>query len=80
MTKELTITAADNGIMLTDEDWVQVIENTHDKDGADYDNVITELGKLFYKMINNAIDQEMISSVKVKIEITKPQFGITPCL
>ncbi len=71
MTEELTITAADNGLMVTSEEWVQVIENTHNEDGADLDNITTKLGKLFYKMIDNAMYEELANTVKVKIEITK---------
>ncbi len=71
MTDELTITAADNGIMLTGEDWVQVIENTHTTDDAKYDNLILELGKLLKDMIDDAMNQEIANQVKVKIEITK---------
>ncbi len=71
MKDELTITAADNGIMLTGEDWVQVIENTHSNDDARYDNLILELGKIFNSMIDRAVDQEIANTVKVKIEITK---------
>ncbi len=71
MTDELIITAADNGIMLTGEDWVQVIENTHSNDDARYDNLIMELGKIFNDMIDRAVDQEIANTVKVKIEITK---------
>lgn len=70
MTDELTITAADNGIMLTGENWVQVIENTHTTD-ARYDNLILELGKLLHDMIDDAMNQEIANTVKVKIEITK---------
>ncbi len=71
MTDELTITAADNGIMLTGEDWVQVIENTHATDDRRYDNLILELGKIFKSWIDDVMNQEIANTVKVKIEITK---------
>ncbi len=71
MTEELTITAADNGIMVTGEEWVQVIENTHNKDGVGRDNLILELGKMLHDMIDNAMNEELANTVKVKIEITK---------
>ncbi len=71
MKDEFTITAADNGIMLTGEDWVQVIENTHTTDDARYDNLILELGKLLKDMIDDAMDQEITNTVKVKMKITK---------
>ncbi len=71
MKDEFTITAADNGVMLTGEDWVQVIENTHTTDDARYDNLILELGKLLKDMIDDAMDQEITNTVKVKMKITK---------
>ncbi len=73
MTEELTITTADNGIMVTGEEWVQVIENTHNKDGVGRDNLILELGKMLHDMIDNAMNEEIANTVKVKIEITKEE-------
>jgi len=72
MTTELTVQAADNGILVSGEDFVQVIENTHNADGVGYDNLITELGKLLKKNeIEYAMNSELENIVKVKIEITK---------
>ncbi len=71
MTEEFTITAADNGVMLTGEDWAQVIENTYSDNDARYDNLILELGKLFKDLIDQTMNQEMANTVKVKVEITK---------
>ena len=71
MTTELTIQAADNGLLIEGEDWVQVIENTHNVDGAGYDNLIKELGKLLHSEIDYAMNAEITNIVKMKIEITK---------
>ena len=71
MTTELTIQAADNGMLVSGEDFVQVIENTHNADGVGYDNLITELGKLLKSEIEYAMNAEIENIVKVKIEITK---------
>ncbi len=69
--EEFTITAADNGVMLTGEDWAQVIENTYSNNDARYDNLILELGKLFKDLIDQTMNQEFANTVKVKVEITK---------
>ncbi len=73
MATELTITAADNGVMLTGEDWAQVIENTYSDNDARYDNLILELGKLFKDLIDQTMNEEMTNTVKVKIELTKTE-------
>ncbi len=73
MTTELTIQAADNGMIVVGEDFVQVIENTHNADGVGYDNIITELGKLLHDEIIAAMNREIENIVKVKIEITKEE-------
>lgn len=73
MTTELTVQAADNGMLVSGEDFVQVIENTHNKDGVGYDNLITELGKLLKAEIECVMDSELENIVKVKIEITKDE-------
>lgn len=73
MTTELTIQAADNGMLIGGEDFVQVIENTHNTDGVGYDNLIKELGKLLKSEIEYAMNAEITNMVKVKIEITKEE-------
>ena len=73
MTTELTVQAADNGMLVSGEDFVQVIENTHFKGGVGYDNLITELGKLLKTEIEYAMNAEIENMVKVKIEITKEE-------
>ncbi len=72
MTTELTIQAADNGIMVIGEEWARVIENTHgEKYDRMYDNIIQELGELLHDWIDETMDEERTTNVKVKIEITK---------
>ena len=71
MTTEMTITDADNGIMIETEESVRVVENTHTDSVADKDNVIRELGKMFYGEIMEAMNNELSGKIKVKIEITK---------
>lgn len=73
MTTELTIQAADNGMLVGADDWVSVIENTHKEDGTGYDNLTYELGKIFYDEIIAAMNREIASVVRVKIEITKEE-------
>ncbi len=72
MTTELTIQAADNGIMVISEDWARVIENTHGEEyDRMYDNIIQELGELLHDWIDETMNEERATNVKVKIEITK---------
>lgn len=67
---EFIITRADNGLMLTSKDWVQVIEDTHSNDSSN-DNIVEEIGKLFHDMIKLNMDCLKASIIKVKIESTK---------
>lgn len=71
MTTQFTVTAADNGIFIEADEWVQVIENTHNTDGVGYDNLIKELGKMLHDEIDAAMNQEIVNKVNVKLEITK---------
>ena len=69
-TEEMIITQADNGIMVESEEYVQVIEDTHqgEKQNA---NLIRELGKIFHSLILDTMNSELANKVKVKIEIIK---------
>lgn len=70
MTEDITIHLADNGIMMTGEEFVQVIEDTHNTDGIGHDHVIKELGKLLHDDIMCVADNELTNIIKVRIEIT----------
>ena len=67
----MIITDADNGIMIETEESVRVIENTHTDSVANKDNVIRELGKMFYDEVMEAMNNELSGKIKVKIKITK---------
>lgn len=71
MTEEYTIQAADNGMLVSSEDWVSVIENTHNADGVGNDNLIKELGKILHEAILHTMNTELANIVRVKIEIDK---------
>ena len=71
MTEEYTIQAADNGMLVSSEDWVSVIENTHNTDGVGNDNLIKELGKILHEAILHTMNSELANIVRVKIEIDK---------
>ncbi len=69
-TEEMIITQADNGIMIEGEEYVQVIEDTHQGEENNA-NLIRELGKMFHGLILDTMNVELANKVKVKIEITK---------
>ncbi len=69
-TEEMVITQADNGIMVESEEYVQVIEDTHQREKQNA-NLIRELGKIFHGLILDTMNSELANKVKVKIEITK---------
>lgn len=71
MTEEYTIQAADNGMLVSTDEWVGVIENTHVDKGTGNENLIKELGKIFHDAIRYAMDSELANIVRVKIEIDK---------
>lgn len=67
-----TIHQASNGISLTDGEYTEVIENTHDSfRGNKKDNVKECLGNYFYNIIEEEMYQDRSSSFKVEINITK---------
>lgn len=67
-----TIQQASNGILLTDGEYTQVIENTHDRFGYNKkDNIEEGLGSYFFNIIEKEMRQDQSSSFKVEINITK---------
>lgn len=49
MEEVLTILHADNGIVIKYDEYVEVVEYTHNADGKDKDNLYQRLGRTFYK-------------------------------
>ncbi len=66
-----TIHQADNGIMLKSDEYVEVIEYTHNPDGKGKDNLYLNLGRYLYSMIECAMDRETANNVQVELDITK---------
>ena len=69
----LTIEQADNGMVVrTDED-VVVIENIHSADEGRKDNLVHELGRIFFQYVNCVMNEEITNNVEVEIEINKTE-------
>lgn len=66
-----TIHQADNGIMLKSDEYVEVIENSHEPDGKDNDNLYLNLGRYLYCVIEVAMSREEANNVQVELNITK---------
>lgn len=67
-----TIHQASNGILLTDGEYTEVIENTHDSFCCHKkENINERLGDYFYNIIEQEMRQDQSSSFKVEINITK---------
>lgn len=71
MTEEFIIGAADNGMTVRAEEYFEVFENTHMDNRESKDNVYSQLGKLLYSTIEQAMNELCENKVKMKIEITK---------
>ena len=63
MKEGLTIHDADNGIVIKYDEYVEVVEYTHNPDGKDKDNLYQHLGRTFYNLAINAIDAEITNKV-----------------
>lgn len=72
MTQEYTmlIECADNGMIVRDDDGVEVIEDEHNVDDADRANLKSRLGERFLGEILNYMNQycENIAEVTIKIK------------
>lgn len=66
-----TIHQADNGIMLKSDEYVEVMEDTHNADGKD--NLYQRLGRYLYSLVKGTMDEEMSNSVQVELNITKTE-------
>lgn len=66
-----TIHQADNGIMLKLDEYVEVIENSHEPDGKGKDNLYLNLGRYLYSMIECAKNRDISNNFQVELNITK---------
>lgn len=69
----LTIEQADNGMVVRSDEYVSVIENTHSAEEGRKDNLVHELGRIFFQYVNFVMDEELTNEVKVEIEINKTE-------
>lgn len=68
-----TIHQADNGIMLKSDEYVEVMEDTHNADGKGKDNLYQRLGRYLYCLIECAMNREAANNVQVELNITKAE-------
>lgn len=54
-------------------EYVTVIENTHSAEEGRKDNLIHELGRMFFQHVNLVMNGELTNEVKVEIEINKTE-------
>lgn len=73
MKNVFTIHQADNGIMLKSDEYVEVMENSHEPDGKGKDNLYLNLGRYLYSLVEGTMDEEMSNSVQVELNITKTE-------
>lgn len=66
-----TIHQADNGIILKSDEYVEVIENSHEPYGNGRNNLYLNLGRYLYSMIECAMNRETANNVQVELNITK---------
>lgn len=67
---KMLIECADNGMIVRDDESVEVIEEVHDVDDADRANLKNRLGEIFLSEIEYYMNQscENIAKVTIKIE------------
>ena len=73
MKEVLIILHADNGIVIKDDEYVEVVEYTHNADGEGKDNLYQRLGRYLYSLVKGTMDEEMSNSVQVELNITKTE-------
>lgn len=69
----LTIEQAENGMVVRTDEYVSVIENTHSADEGRKDNLVHELGRIFFQHVNFFMNEEITNNVEVEIEINKTE-------
>lgn len=62
---------ADNGMIVRDEDSIEVLEEVHDVDDADRANLKNRLGEIFLGEIEHYMNQTCENLAKVTIKIEK---------
>lgn len=67
----LKIEQADNGMIVRTDEYVSVIENTHSAEEGRKDNLVHELGRIFFQHVNFFMNEEITNNVEVEIEINK---------
>lgn len=70
---KLTIEQADNGMVVRSDEDVKVIENTYSADKGRKDNLIHELGRIFFQHVYLVMNEEITNNVEVEIEINKTE-------
>lgn len=71
---KLTIEQADNGMIVRTDENVVVIENTHSTmANSKKDNIINELGRIFFLHVSSVMNEELTNKVEVEIEINKTE-------
>ena len=77
MTQEYTmlIECADNGMIVRDNESIEVIEEVHDVDDADRANLKNRLGEIFLGEIEHYMNQTCENIAKVTIKIEKDGTG-----
>lgn len=66
---DLTIEQADNGMIVRFDEDVKVIENTHSAEEGRKDNLVHELGRMFFQHVNFVMNEETTNKVRVEIKI-----------
>lgn len=69
----LTIEQADNGMIVRSDEYVSVIENTHSAEEGRKDNLVHELGRIFFRHVKFVMNEEITNNVEVEIEINKTE-------
>lgn len=71
---KLTIERADNGMIVWTDEGVVVIENTHSTTAiSKKDNLINELGRIFFLHVSSVMNEELTNKVEVEIDEIKTE-------
>lgn len=73
MKTKLTIEQADNGMIVRADENVTVIENTHSTATGKKDNLIHELGRIFFLHVSSVMNEELTNKVEVEIDKIKTE-------